>query len=60
MEFVPGAATELLLVGDETAVPAVAGILRDLPAEARGAAFLEVPLAADFLPDVVGARTGWS
>lgn len=47
VEFVPGAASELLLVGDETAVPAVAGILRDLPSTARGAAFLEVPLAGD-------------
>ncbi|GEP39680.1 siderophore-interacting protein [Nocardioides psychrotolerans] len=47
VEFVPGTARELLLVGDETAVPAVAGILRDLPATARGAAFLEVPRSGD-------------
>ncbi|WP_104106916.1 siderophore-interacting protein [Nocardioides sp. 616] len=53
VEFVPGEATELLLVGDETAVPAIAGILRDLPAGARGAAFLEVPVAADFLEDII-------
>ncbi|WP_181309800.1 siderophore-interacting protein [Nocardioides campestrisoli] len=62
VEFLPGAATELLLVGDETAVPAVAGILRDLPSDARGAAFLEVPLEADFLPDVVapdGVELTW-
>ncbi|WP_248583542.1 siderophore-interacting protein [Nocardioides sp. InS609-2] len=39
----------LLIVGDETAVPAISGILRDLPADARGAAFLEVPVAGDVL-----------
>ena len=49
IEFVPGPARELLLVGDETAVPAVAGILRDLGPEARGRVFLEVPVAADVL-----------
>jgi NADPH-dependent ferric siderophore reductase len=37
----------VLLAGDETAVPAIAGILRDLPADAVGTALLEVPLAAD-------------
>lgn len=47
VEFVPGTAGRLLLVGDETAVPAVASILGGLPPDARGAAFLEVPLAAD-------------
>lgn len=47
VEFAPGAASELLLVGDETAVPAVAGILRDLPSRARGTVFLEVPVAED-------------
>ena len=49
IEFAPGAARELLLVADETAVPAVGGILRDLGPEARGAAFLEVPQARDIL-----------
>ncbi len=39
----------LLIVGDETAVPAISGILRDLPAGSRGAAFLEVPVAGDVL-----------
>jgi len=47
IEFVPGTAARLLLVGDETAVPAVASILRGLPPNARGAAFLEVPVEAD-------------
>jgi NADPH-dependent ferric siderophore reductase len=47
IEFAPGAAGRVLLVGDETAVPAVAGILRDLPADVSGSALLEVPLSAD-------------
>ena len=47
IEFVPGGADRLLLAGDETAVPAIASILADLPPDARGAAFLEVPLSAD-------------
>lgn len=47
IEFVPGDASRLLLVGDETAVPAICSILADLPADARGAAFLEVPVVDD-------------
>jgi len=47
IEFDPGTARELLLVADETAVPAVCSILEDLPARARGAALLEVPESAD-------------
>lgn len=47
IEFVPGNARRVLLVGDETAVPAIAGILRDLPADASGTAVLEVPLTED-------------
>ncbi|MCW2852232.1 MAG: siderophore-interacting protein [Nocardioides sp.] len=47
IEFVPGTADRLLLAGDETAVPAIASILADLPPDARGAAFLEVPLTSD-------------
>lgn len=53
IEFVPGDAERLLLVGDETAVPAVAGILAHLPADAEGAAFVEVPTADD-VQDLVG------
>jgi NADPH-dependent ferric siderophore reductase len=37
----------LLIAGDETAVPAICVILEQLPAAARGIAFVEVPLAAD-------------
>jgi NADPH-dependent ferric siderophore reductase len=48
IEFAPPASTDdLLLVGDETAVPAIAGILAGLPPEASGRAFLEVPYAED-------------
>lgn len=47
IEFVPGAAARLLLVGDETAVPAICAILAQLPVDATGAAYLEVPTAAD-------------
>jgi len=36
-----------LLVTDETGLPAVAGILRDLPRDARGSAIIEVPHADD-------------
>lgn len=50
IEFVPPAGAELLLVADETAVPAVCAILAQLPADATGAAFLEVPESADVLP----------
>ena len=47
IEFAPGAASRLLLAGDETAVPAVCAILGQLSPQARGAAFLEVPAGAD-------------
>lgn len=48
-EWHPGAARTLLIAGDETAVPAVSAILEQLPADARGAVFLEVPDAGDAL-----------
>ena len=47
IEFAPGTARELLLVADETAVPAVCSILEDLDRGARGVAFLEVPVTGD-------------
>ena len=62
IEWSPGNASRLLLVGDETAAPAIRGVLRDLPAEAPGAAFLEVPLDADVLDDVAappGVQLTW-
>ncbi|SIO18933.1 siderophore-interacting protein [Agromyces cerinus] len=48
-EWRPGAARTLLIAGDETAVPAVGAILEQLPVDARGAVFLEVPEAGDAL-----------
>ncbi|MBO3663572.1 siderophore-interacting protein [Microbacterium stercoris] len=45
--FEPHASGEYLLVGDESALPAIAGILRDLPRDARGTAIIEIPHAAD-------------
>lgn len=61
IEWAPGSATQLLLVGDETAVPAVASILGSLPASASGAAFLEVPVAGDVqdLPAPTGIDVRW-
>ncbi|MCL3778305.1 MULTISPECIES: siderophore-interacting protein [unclassified Actinomyces] len=53
IDFVPPAVTErFLLGGDETAAPAIARILQDLPREARGVAVVEMPRAADaaYLP----------
>lgn len=47
IEFTPAPGADLLLVGDETAVPAICTVLEQLPADARGAAFLEVPVAED-------------
>lgn len=49
IEFAPGRAGQVLLVGDETAVPAVASILESLPAGTSGRAYLEVPTSADIL-----------
>ena len=47
IEFTPAPGADLLLVGDETAVPAICTVLEQLPDDARGTAFLEVPVAAD-------------
>lgn len=49
IEFEPGDAGSVLLAGDETAAPAIARILEELPAEARGIAFIEVPAPEDRL-----------
>jgi len=61
IEFSPEDARSLLLVADETAVPAVSSILDDLPDGTSGAAFLEVPETGDVL-DVrcpVGMEVVW-
>lgn len=43
VEFAPGRARHVLLAGDETALPAIAGILRDVPAGLTAKAMIEVP-----------------
>lgn len=45
----PSPARDLLLVGDETALPAIAAILAELPADATGTALIEIPSAVDEL-----------
>lgn len=53
IDFVPPTRVDrLLLVGDETAAPAIAVILENLPPSARGRAIVEVPTAGDlgYLP----------
>lgn len=61
IEFTGAEADRLLLVADETAVPAVGGILRDLPPGVRGDAVLEVPDEADILDLAAppGVRVHW-
>lgn len=48
IEFTPGISRRILLVGDETAVPAIASILASLDPETIGHAIIEVPKASDF------------
>jgi NADPH-dependent ferric siderophore reductase len=50
IDWRPGDAQTYLLVGDETAVPAVCAILESLPTGTRAFAFLEVPTEGDVLP----------
>ena len=63
LEFRPpgGHVGPTLLVGDETAVPAVLSILGGLPASAHGEALLEVPDAGDITDAAVpvGVRVTW-
>ncbi|ANJ27604.1 siderophore-interacting protein [Agromyces aureus] len=49
IDWRPGEVDTLLLAGDETATPAICAILESLPADASGAAFLEVPESGDRL-----------
>ncbi|GAB3881706.1 siderophore-interacting protein [Terrabacter terrigena] len=49
VEFAPAGARRLILVADETAVPALASIAEALPADTDGIAVVEVPDATDFL-----------
>ncbi|MEH0108652.1 siderophore-interacting protein [Tersicoccus sp. MR15.9] len=60
IEFDPGPAGRILLVADETAVPAVASILASHPMQG-GDVYLEVPTADDILdlPPVPGITVTW-
>ena len=61
LEWKPGNAHQVLLAGDETAVPAIVSILEQAPLELVGDAWLEVPLAADCLDlrHPPGVRVHW-
>ncbi|UDY23221.1 siderophore-interacting protein [Nocardioides sp. Kera G14] len=61
IEFAPGGATRVLLIGDETALPAIVQILRELPAGMAGSVFIEVPLDGDCveLPRVPEVEVTW-
>ncbi|MVU83676.1 siderophore-interacting protein [Nocardia sp. ET3-3] len=50
-----------LLVGDESALPGIAGVLRSLPRGTQGAAYLEIPSAEDRqeLNEPSGVRVNW-
>ena len=50
IEWRPGLAQHVLLAGDETAVPAIASILENLPEDFTGHALLEIPDASDIQP----------
>ncbi|QGQ18025.1 siderophore-interacting protein [Cellulomonas sp. JZ18] len=50
VDFVPPARTDrLLIAGDETALPAIAGIVERLPRDARGEVVIEMPWSDDRL-----------
>lgn len=49
-EWAPPAGADVLVAGDETAVPAILAILEGLAPDRCGAAVLEVPTSADVLP----------
>lgn len=62
VDYRPHADADFVLLGaDESAVPAVAGILERMPPETRGEAFLEVPTSDDRLElrKPPGVRVTW-
>jgi NADPH-dependent ferric siderophore reductase len=62
LAFNPGRGTDrVLLVADETGLPAVSSICASLPDGARGLAIIEVPGAADALefPHPAGVEVRW-
>ena len=61
IEYDAGDADRIVLAGDETAVPAISGILAGLAPDVVGTAFLEVPTSADVLdvPAPTGVEVRW-
>lgn len=59
IDWRPGTATNVLLVGDETATPAICAILESLHPSVTAHAFIEVPSADDFLPIETHATVTW-
>lgn len=61
IDWHPGTARRVLLVGDETAVPAIGGIVESLGDEVEVEVFVEVPCAGDVLEWNAGprARVRW-
>lgn len=63
IEFDPGMARELLLVGDETALPAIASILAGISPTSRGHVFVEVPHEGDvqelIAPEGISIHWSW-
>lgn len=61
IDWHPGSARRMLLVGDETAAPAISSILESLDPRCEVDAFIEVPTAADALTPRVAnsARVRW-
>ncbi len=59
--FAAPAGRRLILVADETGVPAIAGVLASLPRDARGVAVIEIPDAADRqeIPAPAGVEIRW-
>lgn len=60
IEWRPGLAQNVLLAGDETAVPAISAILESLPEDISGHAFLEVPDGSDCQEIRTRSRVGVS
>ncbi|WUJ73442.1 siderophore-interacting protein [Kribbella soli] len=60
VDYVPPASSvRRILVADETALPAVAGILEELPADVHATVFIAVPDAADTRPLPGNADITW-
>lgn len=59
IDFHPGTARRILLVGDETAAPAICAVLEGLDPDIDVDAFIEVPSSEDVLDLASPARVQW-